>query len=54
MPVDDAAHIGQSNAGPFEIFRPVQSLKNAKQFMRVLHVETYAIVMDEKNMFSVS
>ena len=47
MPLDDALHNRQPNAGAFLIFGSMQALEHAEQFTRVLHVEANAIVAHE-------
>ncbi|EEF23686.1 conserved hypothetical protein, partial [Ricinus communis] len=44
MALDNAAHIGQADAGAIEIFHAVQALEHAKQLVGVFHVEADAIV----------
>src|SRR5262245_936115 len=44
MPMNDALHVGQANAGAFKFTGPVQALKDAKQFVHVFHVESDAVV----------
>ena len=44
MPQHDALNEGQADTGAFELINIVQALKDAKQFMAVLHVESDAVV----------
>ena len=53
MAMNDAPHIGQADSSDFKLVAPVQSLKNAKKLMRVLHTKTGAIVFDEIDLFPV-
>lgn len=47
MAGDDAAHIGQANARPFEFFRAMQALEDTEQFVGVIHVEADAVIADK-------
>ena len=47
MAFHDAANDRQAYACAFKVFRPVQSLKNLKQLILVLHVEAGAVIADE-------
>ena len=51
MAMDDAADIGQADPGPFKVLRRMEALKQAEQFVHVLHVETDAVVPDKKDCF---
>src|SRR5689334_12347616 len=44
VPLDDAADVGQADAGSLEVFHTVQALEYAEQLVHVVHVETGAIV----------
>ena len=46
VPFDDAAHIGQPDAGSLEVLHPVQALEHAEQLVRIVHAEAHAIVGD--------
>src|SRR5947207_12459727 len=45
VPMDDALDEGQAHARAFEFFLVVQPLKNAEEFVRVLRIETDAVVL---------
>jgi hypothetical protein len=45
--MDDSLHDCQTHSGSLEFVVPVQALENAKELIRMLHVETSAIVPDE-------
>lgn len=47
--MDDALDRGQSDTGAIEFLDRVQSLERAKQLVRVLHLETGAIVAHVEN-----
>src|ERR1700722_19470483 len=47
MPMHDALDRCQSYAGALEFFGQMQTLENAKQLVRMAHVETRAVVPDE-------
>ena len=47
MPVDDALDGRQPNAGALKLFRPMQTLKYAKQLVDVLHLKARAVIGDE-------
>ena len=47
MPVDDPPYIGEADAGPFELIVPVKALKDAEQFVDILHVEADPVVAHE-------
>ena len=47
MPVDDALDGRQPNAGALKLFRPMQTLKYAKQLVDVLHLKACAVIGDE-------
>jgi len=47
MPQDNSLHVGQTDAGAFKFFSPVQPLENAEQSVRVRHVEAHAVIFDE-------
>ena len=47
MTVDDSLNGGQSYSGAFELFRQMQTLKDAEQLVYVLHVEAGAVVPHE-------
>ena len=49
MTMDDAADVGQADAGALELLGAVQPLKHAEQFVRVLHVESDAVVAHEED-----
>lgn len=44
MAAHDALYRRQAYTGAFVLFRSVQALKNAEQFVDVLHVEANAVV----------
>jgi len=44
VPADDAANVGQADAGPLEIVGAVQALERAEQPGRILHVEADTVV----------
>src|SRR5690606_13021081 len=48
VPIDNALHSRQAHAGTGEFLGIVQTLERAKQFVRVRHVETGAVVPDKK------
>src|SRR5262249_41764550 len=48
----DAAHICEPDAGSFKLVRPMEPLKDAEQLARILHVESYPIVLYENHDFS--
>jgi hypothetical protein len=52
MLANDELHRGQADPRAFEILVPVQALKDAKEFVFVLHVETHAIVTNEEDSLS--
>ena len=45
MAMNNAANRGQTYAGAFEFRADVQALKYAEEFVRVVHLETDAVVM---------
>ena len=47
MAMGDALNGGKSNSGAFKLFGKMQTLKDAKQLVCVLHVEAGAVVSDE-------
>ena len=49
MAMNNPTNVGEPNTGSFKLIDSVQSLKYSKQFGGVLHVESHAIVADEKN-----
>ena len=49
MAGDDAADVGQADARAFKIFRAMQPLENAEEFMRILHVEADTSVFYEED-----
>ncbi len=53
MAADDAADIGQADAGAFELFDVVQALEHAEQLVHVAHVEAAAVVAHEEVVFVV-
>ncbi len=48
MAVDDTAHQGEPDAGSLELLGAVEPLERPEKAFRVFHVETGAIVADEK------
>ena len=48
---DDAPHIGEADPGAFKFRGPMQSLENAKEFLRVTRVETDAVILDKNDDF---
>src|SRR5437762_2952761 len=48
-PVNFPAQRGEPDAGALEFFFPVQPLEDAEQFVRVGHVEAYAVVPHHDN-----
>ena len=53
MAGDDAADVGQADAGPLILARGVQALEDAEQLAGVAHVETDPVVADEESNLSV-
>src|SRR4051812_18925329 len=51
MAGDDAAYVGESDAGAFELGRTMQPLEHAEEFVDVSHVEADTVVADEKDRF---
>ena len=47
MPVDDALDGRQPNSGALKLFRPMQTLKYAKQLVDVRHLKACAVIGDE-------
>ena len=47
MAVDDPPNGRESNSSAFILFREMQALKNAEQFIYILHVEAGAIIPHE-------
>src|SRR4051812_4808858 len=47
MAGDDAANVGQPDAGALKLLRAVETLENAEKFLRILHFETHAIIANE-------
>ena len=53
--VNDAADVGQADAGAFKIFLvAVQALEDAEQLVDVLHVKAHAIVPDEEDEITIA
>src|ERR1022692_2785019 len=52
MSMDNSLHDGQADTGSFIVFRPMQSLEDAKQLVGILHVEANAVVPDEVGPFA--
>ena len=48
VPGDDAADVGQADAGAFKLLDRVQALEHAEKFVAILRVEPDAIVAHEK------
>src|SRR3974390_2543266 len=46
VPGNNASHIGQANAEAFKFLDTMEALKDAKELVRKLHVESDAIVAD--------
>ena len=53
MTAHNALGSGEADAGAFELIGMVEALEDAKKFVGVCHIETDAVVTDEKNDFSV-
>src|SRR6202162_1126400 len=53
MFANDALHGSQSNACAFEIFGPVQTLKDAEQLVFILHVEADPVVSYEDDALAI-
>src|SRR5271154_2452885 len=53
MPMDDALHIREPDAGALEFPYRVQPLEDGEKFIRISHVEAGAIVADETNKLTV-
>ena len=51
--VNNSLNDRQTHAGAFEFGGPVQPLKDAEKFGRILHVETGAVVLDVINDFRI-
>ena len=51
--LDDALNDGEADAGAFKLLDGVQPLKNTKEIFRVAHIETGAVVANEKYSFPV-
>ena len=51
---NDALHGRQTHSAAGEIGIIMQALKRCKQFVRILHIETYAVVAHEVDFFAVS
>src|SRR5450755_2866191 len=49
VPVDDALHGGEADAGALELELAVQPLKGAEELVGVLHVEAGAVVANEES-----
>src|SRR5437588_12484167 len=47
VPVHDPLNDGEPNPGSLVVLAPVQSLEDAEQLVRVIHVEARAVVLDE-------
>ena len=47
MPRNDSLHDGQTDARAFKLVGSMQPLEHSKEFVRLLHVKTYAIVANE-------
>ena len=47
MSVNNSSDIGQPDARPFEFIRAMESLKDPKELVRILHIESYSIVSHE-------
>src|SRR5204863_7320840 len=45
--MDNASHVGQADAGAFELFGGVKALKHAEELVRILPVEPDAVVPNE-------
>src|SRR5262245_26989642 len=53
VPMDDALHDGQAHTCALEVFRPVQTLEDAKELVRVLHVEPGSVVAHVEDVVTV-
>src|SRR5579883_459875 len=51
MALHNALHSGQANSSAFEVFGAMQSLENAKEFVRIFHVETNPVIANENGGF---
>src|SRR5437899_1510427 len=49
VPLDDAAHIGEADSRALEFIGAVKPLEHPEELVRVLHVETHAIVPHEEH-----
>src|SRR5262245_16724656 len=47
VPGNNALHRRQADARAFELFRPMQPLKDAEEFVGILHIEPDAVVTHE-------
>ena len=53
VPMQDPLHCGQPDPCSFERFGLVKALKDAKKFIDVFHIKTYAVVSYEDDYLSV-
>jgi hypothetical protein len=51
MTADDTMDICESDTCAFEILLPVQALKDPKEFIGILHVETNTVIADKDDCF---
>ena len=49
MTGDDAAYIGQADAGAFKLGRGMQALEDTEKLVGIFHVEARSVVADEEN-----
>ena len=47
MPVYDTANVCKSNPRAFKLISPVQTLKDSKEFVGIIHIKAYAVIADE-------
>jgi len=47
MALDHPPHDGEADAGAFEVLSPMQALENAEQLVRILHLETGAVIANK-------
>ena len=47
MPMDNALDNGQPHSGTLKFFFSMEPLEHAEQLVRVFHIESHAVVLDE-------
>lgn len=51
MAMHDAADIRETDSGSFKFIRPMETLKDAEQLGRILHIEPYSIIANKDHHF---